>query len=141
METKTSELIARGILIKNEKILLCHAKKGGHYFFPGGHIEFGEKSEDTLVRELMEETGEKITVGKFVGAFENNFGENLSHHEVNLVFLIESDSGDFTSMEGHIEYMFVTKEELKVINFLPVFVKDLVLKYWDDKQTFWASGI
>jgi len=141
METKTSELIARGILFKEEKILLCKAISGGHHFLPGGHIEFGEKAEDTLPREFIEETGEKIEVGKFVGAFETKYGEGEVHHELNLVFLIKTSAENITSKEDHIEYLYVNKEEFEKIKFLPKFMKEVILQFWDNQQTFWASDM
>ena len=55
-----------GIIIKDDKILLIK-KNGGPYDgkldLPGGTIEFHEKPENTLKRELLEEVG--IVVKKF----------------------------------------------------------------------------
>lgn len=49
-----------GVIIKENKILLIKKVSGpydGKLDLPGGTIEFGEKPEDTLKRELLEETG------------------------------------------------------------------------------------
>jgi len=54
-------------------LLLQHPdRKGrsGHWAFPKGHIERGEKSEDTLRREVREETG--ISNLKTVPEFKRN---------------------------------------------------------------------
>ncbi len=48
-------------------------KNNGKYFFPGGGVESGEKLEDTLKREVMEETGIEIEVVKFLDFSENFF--------------------------------------------------------------------
>ena len=49
---------AYGLVIENDKILLVK-KNGGPYDgkldLPGGTIEFCERPEDAMVRELMEE--------------------------------------------------------------------------------------
>lgn len=49
------------------KYLLLHYP-GGHWGFPKGHIEKGEKSEDTARREIKEETG--INSFKFIPGFK-----------------------------------------------------------------------
>jgi len=47
----------RGIIIRQGKIAMVHAKKFNYYKFPGGGIEPGECHEEALVRETLEETG------------------------------------------------------------------------------------
>lgn len=40
----------------DNKILLCKSHKWDHkYVIPGGHIELGEKMEEALKREILEE--------------------------------------------------------------------------------------
>lgn len=136
----TSELIARAIIIDGEKILLCKSKKRGHYFLPGGHVEFGEEAETALKREFIEETGSDIAIDTFVGAFENIFGKEQKYHEVCLVFTASLQDKEAVSKEDHIEYAYVDKDELASANFLPNFMKDVILKFWMDKETFWVSG-
>ena len=53
----------------------------------GGGIEFGEKSEDAVRRELREELDVEIRDLKFLGTLENIFTFNDgSYHEVALVY-------------------------------------------------------
>ncbi|MDD3607942.1 MAG: NUDIX domain-containing protein, partial [Candidatus Moranbacteria bacterium] len=54
-KSENFEICSRAIIIKNRKILLPKPKDENWYFFPGGHVEFGEKAEDALRRELKEE--------------------------------------------------------------------------------------
>ncbi len=46
----------RGIIVKNNKILMVHSKNQD-YKFPGGGIKKDEGHEDALRREVQEETG------------------------------------------------------------------------------------
>ena len=48
------EICVRAIIRRGNKILVCIGKKSGIYFFPGGHIEYGETAEAALKRELKE---------------------------------------------------------------------------------------
>ena len=70
-----SKLIFRpsiyGIIIKGDKILL--SKQWGGYDFPGGGINKGETQEEALNREVKEETGLDVQVGKLVDCFDSFF--------------------------------------------------------------------
>ena len=78
------QLGAYGLIIKDDKILLIK-KNGGPYDgkldLPGGTIEFCERPEDALKRELIEEVGIKIKDYKLFDAdsvsFEWQFKENV----------------------------------------------------------------
>jgi 8-oxo-dGTP pyrophosphatase MutT (NUDIX family) len=55
----------------------------------GGGIEFGERSEETICREVMEEIGVEVAQGslKYLGAVENIFTFNGTQgHEIVLVY-------------------------------------------------------
>lgn len=64
-----------GILIQEDKILLINhngvGENGSLWAPPGGGLEFGESSEQTLIREFKEETGLDIAVNEFL--FVNEF--------------------------------------------------------------------
>ena len=44
-----------GILIHNGKVLLQKPTNDAGYAVPGGHVEFGETNEETLICEFKEE--------------------------------------------------------------------------------------
>ena len=90
--------IALCIFRNNDNILVFegydHAKQEIFYRPLGGGIEFGERSEDAVQRELKEEINVDITNLKYLGTLENIYTFNGgSYHEVVLVYdgtLIES---------------------------------------------------
>lgn len=93
------EPIARGLIIADSKILLCHpvdpdTPDPPYYYLPGGHIEHNESAPEALARELMEEAGLCAQIGPFLAAHEVRFTQrNKPKHEINLVFLVEQLDG------------------------------------------------
>jgi mutator protein MutT len=57
-----------GIILKGKNLLLIHRINYGkeYYVFPGGGVEDGETSEQTVLREVKEETSLKVEVNKLL---------------------------------------------------------------------------
>ncbi|MEK7504417.1 MAG: NUDIX domain-containing protein [Patescibacteria group bacterium] len=74
-----SVISCRAVIIKDEKILMIHRKKDGreYWVFPGGHTEVGETPQQTITREVMEETSLKIIkLSEPVFYINKTFSEN-----------------------------------------------------------------
>ena len=56
----------RGVVFHNDQVLVMHNSDETH-LLPGGRREQGENLEDTLRRELLEETGWHIVPGALLG--------------------------------------------------------------------------
>ena len=116
------ETIARGIAIRDGKILLCRAKGGKTSYLPGGHIEFGETGREALAREIREEMGVEATAGQFLGVVENSFMQHgKPHAEINLVYeLTFSEPPDNpVSAEDWIEFEWRDLTDLDAAGLLP----------------------
>ena len=50
---------AAAFIIHNNKVLTHRNINKDHYCIPGGRIEIGESSEETVKREIQEELGKK----------------------------------------------------------------------------------
>ena len=59
---------ARAIVVENGKILVMHRDKNGSQYFTlvGGGVDDGETAEQSVVREVMEETGLQVTSCRLV---------------------------------------------------------------------------
>jgi 8-oxo-dGTP pyrophosphatase MutT (NUDIX family) len=62
-----------GLIVDGDEIVTMKNKSNGKFWFPGGGVELGEKIEDALKREVKEETGLNIKVGRMVLYKENFF--------------------------------------------------------------------
>ena len=66
-----------GILLKNNKILVCKINNNEFYCLPGGHVELLEDSQSAMLREFKEETLIDAKVEKLLFMTENFFKDNL----------------------------------------------------------------
>ena len=123
------ETIARGVCIRDGKVLLCKAKGGKTTYLPGGHIEFGETGAQALKREIKEELGVESEAGEFLGVVENSFLQHgRPHAEINLVYklTLKSPRGvardtmeEAVSQEDWIEFEWRELSDLANANLLP----------------------
>jgi len=78
-----------GVVVHQERVLLMSGKEIDFWFLPGGRAELGETAADTLKREMYEELGVTIQVGRLLWVAENFFSHNgLEQHEVGFYFLM-----------------------------------------------------
>ena len=102
-----------GIAVYDGKVLLQKPTNEDFYAFPGGHVEFGETNEETLIREFKEEIGADIKVGELQWVAEVFFpwGESPCH-QICLYYAIEITDENIPK-----DGMFMAKEHLEDRNF------------------------
>jgi len=115
--THAIEILARGVLIHGEHILLCRSVEGAYAYLPGGHVEPGEPCARACEREIDEEAGLKVSAGECLLVNELRFTQRgTPRHEITLVFHVEhSDARPHPSQsppplqqrESHIELAWV----------------------------------
>jgi ADP-ribose pyrophosphatase YjhB (NUDIX family) len=85
-----------GVLIEGGRILLLRVRdpispsSDRRWSLPGGKPEFGESIEACLKREMREETGLDVSVGKLLYVCDRILG---SDHVVHMTFLVHRNSG------------------------------------------------
>jgi 8-oxo-dGTP pyrophosphatase MutT (NUDIX family) len=94
------------------KYLLLHYQVG-HWEFPRGHPEKGEAEQDTVLRELKEETG--ITKVKFVEGFKKDISFYFRRKTILILktavfYLLETPEKKVKLSREHIGYKWATIE-------------------------------
>jgi len=96
MRYKVPKVTVDGILIENNEILLVQRKHDpfkGQWALPGGFVEYGERAEDAVMREFLEETGLQTAVQMLAGVFSDP-GRDPRGHTITIVYLLERTHGE-----------------------------------------------
>lgn len=112
------------------KILLCKSYKWENkYVIPGGHIELGEKMEEALKREILEETGLNIYDIKLIGLKESIYS-NTFHEKKHFIFIdyqCKTDSSKVILNNEADEYKWVDIEQIEDYD-LGGFTRELLME-------------
>lgn len=137
------EVIARGLCLRDGKVLVCRNIKQGYAFLPGGHVEFGEPAAVSLAREMIEEANAAVTVGRCLliseGAFET---KKRPHHEVNIVFHMELASDEpVVSVEPQIAFDWMDPASAVDTDLRPAGIRAWIAAGFGSGQMEWLSEI
>ena len=113
---KYPELTVSAVIFNsNNEILLCRSHKwDDKYVIPGGHVEYGEKLEDALRREILEETGLIISDIKPLGikeCFYNN-GYYKDRHFIFLDYTCNANTEEVILNDEAEEYVWSKLKDL-----------------------------
>ncbi len=96
MSYSSPRLTVDGVLFDDSKrILLVKRRRDpfkGKWALPGGFVEYGERTEDAVVREVLEETGLETRVVKLIGVYSDP-NRDPRGHTVSVVYLLEKTGG------------------------------------------------
>lgn len=71
----------------------------GSWAFPGGHLEYGEKTEGCVRRELNEEVGIEPLEMELIGIINDIRREEDKTHYIRFVYVVKKFSGEVTNRE------------------------------------------
>jgi ADP-ribose pyrophosphatase YjhB (NUDIX family) len=95
------------------RILLMRRSDNAHWGLPGGYVEPGESVVTAAQREVREETGYEIAVGRLVGVYSDprtqvlEYPDHTRVHAINLCFeAVAGSRGEPTTPEETLELGF-----------------------------------
>lgn len=133
---------ACGLLVENHRLLLAELLSPitGKMIWtpPGGGVEFGEKLQDTVKREFVEESGLTIQVKELL-----HINELIQEdfHAIEFFYRVELLSGtlalgsdpEYSKEEQILKSLaFKTKEEIKAIRVTPDYLKT---EFWKEIES------
>jgi len=108
--TKTVEFAVKALLLWEGKFLAVHKRgiKSTKYELPGGRMAFGETAEQTVVREVHEETGLTVVPTLLLDTW-NYVTE--TRQVTGIIYLCTvKDTKDFVLSHEHDDYAWLTPE-------------------------------
>ena len=118
----------KGVILRNGRVLLLHRRDDlelvpGLWDLPGGGVEAGEGLEDTLVREVREETGFAVTVGPPIAAWVHStrtiHGRKLTSIIVCYVCHSRARGTPRLDPKEHTEFAWVGRDDLSKYSLPP----------------------
>lgn len=119
MDYKTPKLTTDGAIIKDEKILLIRRKNEpfkGKWALPGGFVEYGEKVEDAVIREIKEEIGLITKIKEIFGIYSDP-NRDPRGHTVTIVFLLDIITGKLNAQDDADSVKFFNLNKLPDLSF------------------------
>lgn len=97
-----------GVCLDDGRILLLQFDGANYWVLPGGKPELHESASDALRRELREELGLDVEVGRLLWVVEDFFvDEDIQYHELGLIFEIvagrRGGTGDLSAPQSGVE--------------------------------------
>jgi len=122
---------------KNEILLIKRGKYGkfqGYWGLPGGHIDYGEKAEHAVIREIKEETGLELKHVKFIFYYDE-INPEQDWHAAALCFIGKAEGNFKIDNDEIIDIKYFPLDEIKNME-LAFRHKEMIFKHLkeDDKN-------
>ncbi len=129
MNYKYPRITTDGAIIKDKKILLIKRKNNpykGKWALPGGFVEYKERVEDAVLREVFEETGLKTKIRDFIGIYSDP-NRDPRGHTITIVYLLDILSGELNSGDDAYDANFFDLKDLPELAFdHNIILKDII---------------
>jgi 8-oxo-dGTP pyrophosphatase MutT (NUDIX family) len=100
------------IFDRRGRILLQQRSDGGQWGLPGGSIEVGESVTEAVMREVLEETGLRVSVRRLIGVYSERalqvvrYPDGNVWHYVNVCFECSVRGGELTTCDETLDLQY-----------------------------------
>lgn len=109
----------KSLILRDGKFLAVHKSTSSDELFelPGGRMEYGETIEETVVREVAEETTLKVRPVRLLDTW-NYINEKNEHQVAGVIYLckIVGEESNIQLSEEHDDYKWLMPSETHLLN-------------------------
>lgn len=130
-EKNRLEFGVKALIIRDNKFLVMHNNgvKADLWELPGGRMEYGETAEETLKREIMEETGLKVSPIKLLDTWNLI---KVDHQITGIIYLCSLEEGEVILSEEHDAFKWINANEESIDTVYDVFKTRMENWNWDE---------
>lgn len=117
MSYKIPSITIDGIILKDKQILLIKRKNEpfkGKWALPGGFVEYGEKTEDAVIREASEETGLKTKIRTLAGVYSDP-NRDPRGHIITIIYVLDIVEGNVKAGDDASDVKFFDVHQLPAL--------------------------
>lgn len=117
MSYKIPSITTDGIILKDKQILLIKRKNEpfkGKWALPGGFVEYGEKTEDAVIREVSEETGLKTKIRTLAGVYSDP-NRDPRGHIITIIYVLDIVEGNVKAGDDASDVKFFDVHQLPAL--------------------------
>lgn len=108
---KNMDFGVKALIIKDDKFLIMHKNgvKEDLWELPGGRMEFGETAEETVKREIMEETSLVVKPLRLLDTW--NLMLRKDYQVTGIIYLCKIEEGEVKLSEEHDAFKWINASE------------------------------
>jgi ADP-ribose pyrophosphatase YjhB (NUDIX family) len=108
---------------QREKVLLTRRADNGKWCLPGGHMEAGESTTEACSREVLEETGIIVDVGRLIGVYASphritEYADGNKYQSVVMCFEAKALRGELTTSDETTELGYYSVAAIQELDLL-----------------------
>lgn len=116
------------VIVQDDSLLFLRRNNNpvkGQWWFPGGRIRKGETFEETLIREVKEETGLDVIESELVNVYSRIFNQR---HDITIAYICKCKPDKITLNNEQSEYKYIKKLPKNIHPYLVEVINDLEKK-------------